>query len=827
MKSGLPRFHPLSLSGCRSYVSAVALSAQFTYRNDMSYWNFLRCTKPLLACILLAGVLLEPVRAGGDTSAGVSVYNIIWDSPSEDAFGSMPLGNGSTSLNAWVEPTGDLCFYIGRTDSWGDNARLLKLGKVRISLDPVPAIRPFQQTLSLSDATINVCYGKEPEATRLRLWVDANHPVIHVTIDSARPTSTIASIELWRTNRHELSSIEVSDVQTDRDRPNNMHGPTIVEPDTLLTGSDHRIGWYHRNIKSVGPAEHARVQGMTEYPRKDPLLGRTFGAIITTEDGERVEDRKLRSPVSRSHRFSIYVDTLHPATEEQWIAYMEDHIARVENIDFTSRREAHEDWWADRWQRSWIMAEPAQSQSPSTPIPEKRLAGELAPRHAPDSLSDAEIVSRGYALQRFLTICAGRGAYPIKFNGSIFTVPYPDKPGNADYRRWGPGYWWQNTRLPYLSLFASGDTDLMHPLFEQYVDRFLPLNLYRTRHYFQHGGAYYIECVHFWGDAFNEVYGWTPFAQREDKLQQSRWHKWEWVGGLELAYLLLDYYEHTGDVAFARNQAIPTADAVVRFFDEHYEVDRRGKLVLHPAQALETWWQCTNPMPEVAGLTAVTDRLLALPRSLTAPDERAVWTRIRNQLPELPTRQVEGKAAFAPAEKFAEKRNIENPELYCVFPFRLAGFNRPNAGLALAALEHRWDQGHFGWRQDDLFMAYLGLTEDARQNIVARARDYDRNHRFPAFWGPNYDWTPDQDHGGILMKTFQSMLMQTEPVTGSEYDGKIYLFPAWPPAWNVSFKLHAPQNTVLEGEYRNGNLDSLVVIPESRRADLVILNGRP
>ena len=32
---------------------------------------------------------------------------------------------------------------------------------------------------------------------------------------------------------------------------------------------------------------------------------------------------------------------------------------------------------------------------------------------------EAEVVSQGYALQCFITACAGRGAFPIKFNGSI------------------------------------------------------------------------------------------------------------------------------------------------------------------------------------------------------------------------------------------------------------------------------------------------------------------------------------------------------------------------------------------------------------------------
>src|SRR5208283_3619530 len=62
---------------------------------------------------------------------GIDDYDVTWDSPSTDARGSMPLGNGDISLNAWVEADGDLQFYIGKTDAWDDNSRLLKLGRVR------------------------------------------------------------------------------------------------------------------------------------------------------------------------------------------------------------------------------------------------------------------------------------------------------------------------------------------------------------------------------------------------------------------------------------------------------------------------------------------------------------------------------------------------------------------------------------------------------------------------------------------------------------------------------------------------------------------------
>jgi hypothetical protein len=67
----------------------------------------------------------------------------------------------------------------------------------------------------------------------------------------------------------------------------------------------------------------------------------------------------------------------------------------------------------------------------------------------------------------------------------------------------------------------------------------------------------------------------------------------------------------------------------------------------------------------------------------------------------------------------------------------------------------------------------------------------------------------------------QEMLMQT-------VDNKIYLFPAWPKNWDVSFKLHAPYNTTVEGILKNGQIISLKVMPESRRKDLEIMlkNGQ-
>lgn len=735
-------------------------------------------------------------------------YNVTWNTPSQDADGSMPLGNGDIGLNAWVEPNGDLIFYIGKTDSWDDNGRLLKVGRIRFTFDPTLPLISFAQSLQLQDATMVVRYGsaeQDPtDAVTLRLWVDANHPIIHVTVDSRRPHSVTAAIELWRTELTTLPEIEISDVMLDRSRPNNQHEPTVVEPDTLLTEQADRIGWYHHNVKSVGPTLTAEQQGLADFARPDPLLRRTFGALIGAENGVRVDNSHLQSPPAAAHHFQVAVLTVHPATPEQWLAGMDSLLANIEQTPFAERRADHERWWQDFWTRSWIHVSSTNG-------------GDQEP----------EFVSQVYALQRYIQACSGRGAFPIKFNGSIFTVPYPNKPGDADYRRWGPGYWWQNTRLPYFSMCSCGDFEMLLPLFQLYARDLFELWRYRTQKYFGHDGIFFSECVYFWGDVFTETYGWTPHAERDDPLQESGYHKWEWVGGLELLWLMLDYYQYTEDEAFLRETVLPYAHQVLVFFEHFYQTDDAGKLVMHPSQALETWWECTNPMPEVAGLHACTLRLLSISDAVTSEQDRAFWRNLQAKMPDLPAYEVNGTQMLAPAAAFADPRNVENPELYAVFPFRLVAFDKPNAELGVAALEARAHHGHFGWRQDDLFMSYLGLAEDARAALVSRAynQNYDalsashperaaqNRSRFPAFWGPNYDWLPDQCHAGVLMSTLQSMLIQC--------DGqKIYLFPAWPRDWDVTFKLHVPFNTIVEGSLQNGAV-AYKVTPASRQDDVI------
>jgi hypothetical protein len=109
----------------------------------------------------------------------------------------------------------------------------------------------------------------------------------------------------------------------------------------------------------------------------------------------------------------------------------------------------------------------------------------------------------------------------------------------------------------------------------------------------------------------------------------------------------------------------------------------------------------------------------------------------------------------------------------------------------------------------------MGLSEDAARYTLLKLADSGR--RFPAFWGPGHDWTPDHNWGGSGMVGLQEMILHCS-------GRQIFLLPAWPADWDVEFKLHAAYNTIVEGRYRGGKLESVRVTPPERAEDLVILN---
>jgi len=630
--------------------------------------------------------------------------------------------------------------------------------------------------------------------------VDANSPVVVVDIESDTPHKVTAKLDLWRTKERVLPKREYHcvDGMSAADAP-RVYPDTVVDTSKMLKLKNQMV-WYHRNKTSVYP-ETLKLQSLSEFKGDDPLLNRTFGCAVGGNGlvGNGPSCLVSEHPAKRSI-ITIHSLTARTDTHDEWLSLLSKNVAKnqVGISTLAKRLDAHQAWWNSFWERSWV-----------------RVSG--------GDPKETGKISLGWHAHRYLVACTARGAYPVKFNGSIFNVPGFGRNGEKvdwvtpDYRAWGAPFWFQNQRHIYWPMLQAGDYDQMLPFFKMYLDA-LPLARERSKKYYGHNGVLFPETMMFWGTYLNSNYGWDRKAKPAG-LTDNGYIRRYWQGGLELTAMMLDYYHHTQDEVFVKETLLPIVSEVITFYDEHYKRDKEGKIRFYPAQVLESIWDAENPMPEIAGLGYVLPQLLALPKTLINVGLTEKWQRVLNELPPLPKGEAAEKECLLGAQVVRGRRhNQENARLYAVWPYRLFGSGLPEYELAL----HTWKtrpikfKVNSCWHNDMLLAAHVGLANEARHALANRF-NLCGPFKFPAMYIKG-DWPPDHDNGGVCQNTVQSMLMQC-------IGKRILLLPAWPKEWNADFKLHAPMQTTVEGRVENGELVDLKVTPELRRKDIEILGG--
>ena len=706
----------------------------------------------------------------------ISKYNVRWEGQSENSWGSMPIGNGDIGSNAWVDKKGDLTLIISKTDSHSEIGRLLKIGKIKISFTPnLLSESTFFQELDLKTGMIKITSKKNNQVFELNCWVDANNPAIHIEGKSNLSFSAVVTNQVWRKEASPLIGNERHSGYGVAFREE----PFLKEVDTVMKNKNSLI-WSHENKTSIWQMTLDN-QNISDFNKegKDPLINQHFGALVKGKNLVNINDTTLKTAAStKNFSLTVVVKKMQTKDLKTW----EADIVRTYNVisqqNHQAQINAHKTWWKNFWNNHYIIV---------------------------DSKNEAEKtfkITQGYMLQRYTTACSGRGSLPIKFNGSIFTVDVNEnlasglKGYDADYREWGGNYWFQNTRLIYWSMFYAGDLAFIKPFFNLYKNA-LPLAKYRTKKYFNHEGAYFTETLTPWGSYLIDNYGWDRKG-KQDGVSDNLYIRYYWQGGLELCTMLFEYFEYTNDASFFQEEALPFIKEIITFYDKHYERDEKGKLLISPAQSLETYQKgVTNPLPEIAGLHWVLNKTIEHKAFIKDQSITATVKRLQTELPEIPIGLLNGKKVLLAGSNLGERVNIENPELYAVFPYRFFTKGKPNEDIGIETFENRLYKKFVGWHQDGIQAALLGLTQTAKQAVTENFSMKHKGSRFPSFWGPNYDWLPDQDHGSVSMLTLQHMLIQTERE-------EVMLFPAWPEDWEVKFKLHIPNNKIIQGAYKQG-----------------------
>lgn len=748
----------------------------------------------------------------------MSRYNVVWTSPSKDASGVMPIGNGDIAAGVYAIENGDLYLLLAKNDAYTYMGDIFKTGRVRVSLDPNPFMsgKPFSQTLDLASGSVLI----EADGVKLRIWADANRPVYHIEINSPKKIAVMARPEFWK--RFDACVFNTLDYYTKSVLLQPPSGPT---QDVRLERNGKVIWYYAVGDRSIynDDLKFYQVEQMAEkFP--DPFRFNTFGNLLDCP-GLQLKDG-VYSGTARNCDILIHALTLQTPQPETWIEKIEEQAGRTGDTE--ADWEQHCKWWEEFWNRSWIIASDR-----TVPDAERgKLNGEPSQAGKREETDGASLTAQSYNIFRFLMACQSRGSVQSKFNGGLFTQQLRLKSGdkssrsgdltqvNGDFltheddRLWGRRFTYQNQRLLYWPLLASGDFELLDPFFSYYSD-LLPIRKAITKAWFGHDGAYYRENIEPTGAERDCGMDGLP-PKRKPGEAATFYHDYYFTSGLETLAMMTDYVNFTEDGGFRDSVMVPFAREVLLFFDQHYPRGKDGKLRIDPAQVLETWWLAVNSSPDVAGLRFCLDELLQMKAG--TPEDQSRWQKFRSEIPDVPVHSIDGKQAIAPAEKFDIKRNAENGELYPVFPFRCFGLGLGTADIVEWTMKNRTHKDAFNyacWTQDQIHWAFAGNAAECVKGLVERYRNASSMCRFPLYGKEGPDSCPDLDHFGAGSTALQKMLVQ-------EAGGKILLLPAWPDKWDVDFRLYLSGNSILTGTVKDGKLIKWEITPESRKNDVIV-----
>ena len=735
-------------------------------------------------------------------SSSQAQESLVWTSQSKNSAQSMPVGGGDVGLNLWVEK-GEVYLYLARSGTFDENNTLLKLGRVKLKFSPNPFEgKNFKQELIVKDgyATISATNGNLNG--QITVWVDVFKPVIYVDVKSNRPVITEAIYESWR-----------FEDKVTKGKENNQNSYKWAPQGVVKTLKDeiafnsNAVQFYHQNKSETVFDVAVKQQGLENRKPElyNPLKNLIFGGLMQGENmiaAGNYAGKYLSTPFkawvlrsrkpSKSAHITVKLSTSKTTSIQEWAQSLNEIAVKADQKPSIK-------WWNNYWSKSFI--------------------------YITSEDSAANQSSKNYQLFRYMLGCNAFGKYPTKFNGGLFTFD-PELTDatlkyTPDFRNWGGGtHTAQNQRLVYWPMLKSGDFELMKPQFDFYLNLLKNAEI-RTEEAWGHKGASFTEQLENFGLPNPAEYGWKRPVGFDKGMEYNAWLEYQWDTVLEFCMMIFET-ERYNDANIEKY--LPMIESALTFFKEHYTylakergakaLNADGHLVFYPGSGAETYKMAYNSTSTIAALKTVLERLVAHP-GLSAK-QKADWGEMLKTIPPISFRTFNGHTTIAPAKLFERINNTETPQLYPVYPWGIFGIGKPDLETAINTFSYDTDalkfRSYIGWKQDNIFAARLGLTEEAAKLTTAKLKDSGR--RFPAFWGPGFDWAPDHNWGGSGMIGLQEMLMQT--------DGKkIYLFPAWPKDWDVHFKLFAPYKTTIEGTLKNGKLIYLNVLPLSRRADII------
>jgi hypothetical protein len=416
------------------------------------------------------------------------MYNVVWDSQSKDASGSMPTGGGDIGCNIWVEDN-QLLVYFQRSGIHDEFNGFPKLGRMRFWTEPniFGGALSFRQELKLRKGNIEIfAIHRDYGDIKIKIWVEVHRPVVHIEANSSEGLRHYAQYESWRA---EPRSLDPESDLGERWGWWDIEGwphEAVLEPDRFVQ-EDKGLTFYHVNPNEKLASKLAyetmdlgKYYGQYFDPLKDLVWGGWISGKDWTFDGKHKGKyqstgytgwRYRTKKPTREYQMSIVLHTSRCGSGEKWLGELDEK----RQLGTTGVKEAwkkNQEWWAEFWDKSYFIINPGDGQRKDT----------------------VWQAGRNYNLFRYMTACNAFGENPTMFNGGLFTfdpelVKGHSVPYHPDWRRWGGGnYTLQNQRWVFWPMLKWGDSEHMKTQFDFFM-RVLKVAEFRVRHNYGHDGC--------------------------------------------------------------------------------------------------------------------------------------------------------------------------------------------------------------------------------------------------------------------------------------------------------------------------------------------------
>ncbi len=544
----------------------------------------------LFLCATVTALSAETVRSSSPIPAS---YNVVWDSPSPDAWESMPLsGRLGAGANVWVQD-GSLWLYLAHNGAYDEDGRLMKLGCLRITpvngalTDPAS----FRQELDLSSGSITVdATSKNGESIRVKLWFARDNLIIQS--QCRNPSELDLRFGSWRDVPREKMFLDMG---------KREH---TLRPDHVIL-SDQGIAWHHRNAEYLSNLDKGlKMQPFAAGNLANPAENNVFGGAIacdrplTAGKQEKVQWQKwegssweMGAASAKNHTIVVALRSGPGASPEQWLTEAREQLSPDA---LKSSAADEEKRWEEFWSRSYIVI--------------NKGAGPF---------DKPWLVGRNYQLFRYMLACNRGGKLPLLFNGGIFTTDNFNKisdgatatttgeikrillgPSTPDLRHWMfCGFMAQNQRWIGWPTILAGDTDMLEPSNAFY--RMHASSAAARAKGLGADGVVYPEPINVWGLC------WYP---KQTGQCSAKHLEYAFAMMLENAWMALHGHTTLGkDI----KPDIEWIKGTVRFYDSYYrnqtklltgsELGPDGKLCIYPANSIELLIGAKNPIEVVSG----------------------------------------------------------------------------------------------------------------------------------------------------------------------------------------------------------------------------------